>query len=105
MVGSLDPLHLPIRRHPLQYRLHQTRLAERIARSVEAEHGNLDGGQMRITQLIGLARWMERVREQQQSVTREPLGGEHRAGASAHRTAADDERLWLQLFPCPRDDR
>src|SRR6266550_3424545 len=105
VVCAFDPMHFPIGRHTLQYFLHQARCAERVARAVEADHGDLDRRQMRVTQLIGFPRRMQRIRQQQQSIALESVRSEHRRRSAAHRPAPDDELPWLQLLPRASDDR
>ena len=47
---------------------------------------------------------MQRIREQQQPIAFESLGGEHRRGSATHRAPADDQRQGLQLLAHARDD-
>lgn len=46
---------------------------------------------MSVTQLLGFARRVQRIREQQQTVARDAVCREHRCRAPAHRAPADDE--------------
>src|SRR6266404_5268429 len=105
VVCTFDPVHLPIGRHTLQYFLHQARRAEWVARAVEADHGDLDRGQMRVTQLIRFSRGMQRISQQQQSIALESVRSEHRRRSAAHRPAPDDELRWFQLLPRASHDR
>src|SRR5258706_11443688 len=105
VVCAFDPVHLPIGRHTLQYFLHQARRAEWVACAVEADHGDLDRGQMRVTQLIRFPRRMQRIRQQQQSIALESVRSEHRRCSAAHGPAPDDELACFQLLTRASDDR
>src|SRR5712692_2971196 len=104
MVGAFQPVHLPRRAHGGENILHQVAPAQRVARAVEAEHGNLDLRQMSIPELLRLAGWMERIGEQKQRIARHAIGGEHGCGSPAHRAPADDEAAGSELLAGARDD-
>ncbi len=59
---------------------------------------------MRVAKLFRLPGGMQRIGEQQQAVGVEPVGGEHRRGAAAHRTTTDQKPLGAQLVTRERDD-
>src|SRR6266852_2769784 len=98
-------MHLPVGRHPLQHFLHQAWRAEGVAGPVEADHGDLDRRQMRITQLIRFSRRMQWIRQQQQAIALESVRSEHRRRPPTHRPAADDQSLWREFFARPRGHR
>src|SRR6478672_11557258 len=88
-------MHLPRRPYRGEDALHDLRRAKRVARSIEAEHGHRDPRQMRVAELIRLAPRLKRIREEQESIGGETVGGEHRAGAAAHRATTDHERAGI----------
>src|SRR4030095_9751823 len=63
MVLSLEPLHLPA--EPLDRLDHLVFLAERVALSINAQHGDLDLRQMRVAQPLELPGRVQRVGEEQ----------------------------------------
>src|SRR5690242_9583679 len=98
MVGALDPVHRPLRFYFAKSLLHQRALAQRIPGAVEAEHRTSDLRQMRIAQLLRLARRMERVGGEQQPGARKALGREHRGRPPPHGSASDDETLVFEIL-------
>ena len=93
MVRAFEPVHAPGRLYRHQRSLHQIAPAQRIARAVEAQHRHFDARQVRVAQLLRLARGMQRIGEEEQTVAGKAIGCEHRGDAPAHGAAADDERL------------
>ena len=70
-----------------------SRGAERVARALHEEHRFGDGGQVRVAPLIGFARWMQRIAEEDESG--QPLASlrrDVRGDAAAHRFPADEKR-------------
>jgi len=57
--------------------LHEVAPAEGIARTVEAEHRDLDVGQMGNAKLFRLPRRVKRIGEEQQAATRKPVRRQH----------------------------
>src|SRR6266851_3081341 len=57
-----------------------------------------------ISELLRLARRMERIGEQQQRIARHAIGGEHGSGPPPHRAPADDEAAGAELLAGARDD-
>src|SRR5207302_283701 len=68
-------------------------------------YGNLDLPQMSISELLRLARRMERIGEQQQRIARHAIGREHRSDSPPHRAPADDEAAGAERLAGARDDR
>src|SRR5438105_4261022 len=93
MIRAFEPVHPPRRRYRRQGPLHQIAPAQRIARAVEAQYRHLDARQVCVAQLLRLARGMQRIREEQETVAGKAIGRQHRGDAPAHRAAADDEGL------------
>src|SRR3954465_2464151 len=98
-------MHLPIRLYPRENILHQTRRAERISRSIEADHRHLDRRQMCVAELIRFTGRMQWVGKEKEAIALETVGGEHRGRSAAHRPPAYDERLGLNLRSNTRNDR
>src|SRR6202022_26841 len=65
---------------------------------------NLDRRKMRVTELVGPARRMQWIREQQESITLESVRGQHRRCPSTHGSSADYQLLRLDLLAHARDD-
>src|ERR1700694_1119511 len=63
VICAFDPMHLPVCLHVFENGVHQVGSAEWIACAVEAYDRNLDGRKMRIAKLLGLAGWMQWIRE------------------------------------------
>jgi hypothetical protein len=59
---------------------------------------NLYRRKMRVAELVGFARRMQWIREQQKSIALESVGSQHRRSSSAHRSSADYQLLRLDLL-------
>ena len=71
--------------------LAEREIAERISGALNEERANADRGEVRIAQLFGLVRRMERITEEQESIELVALRRQVRRHAAAHRLATDDE--------------
>ena len=69
--------------------------AKAVAGAIQTEDRNVNAGEMGIAKLLRFACRMQGIGEEQYTVARKPIGGEHRGCPSAHGTPTDDERFRL----------
>ena len=87
------------RRQPRDHRIEHGRRRERILGSLQEEHRHRDRVEVLVAHAIGLARWMQRIAQEDQPGGRQTLGDGDARHAPAERLAADPDRLALGGTP------
>ena len=91
MVAAVHHVERRVRAHGLQRLAEELQITERVACTLNEEARDADVAEVRRAELLGLARRVQGIAEQDEAQHHLPLGGEVGCHSSAHRLSTDDE--------------